>query len=335
MEVDAGAPESLVVEVADDTWRLQSRLDDGRNLFQYLLRSGDRLLLVDAGLARTPREVVLPAMKKLGFRPEQLDMVVVTHPDVDHQGGLSALKESSPDALAACGWADRALVGDPGKLLSDRYQCYLEEHGLGFDSEEVQWVTENAGRAVEIDLTLAGGETITLGERSLSVFRAPGHSAGHLVLFEPESGLLFSSDAIHWTGCPAADGSPALCPTYEEIDDYLASIDLVERLSPAELHSGHWPLRTGAEVSAFLSESREFVARAAQVMTARLAAPATAAELCAEVERELGPWNSERKLLMFVVCGHLRQMLREGTADLVEISAPPRRYRLSGSAEAS
>lgn len=326
--IDAGVREPLVVEVGDDTWRLQSRLDDDRNLYQYLIRSGDSLLLVDAGLARTPREVVLPALRRLALSPAQIDLIVVTHPDVDHQGGLAGLKEMSPGALAACGWADRALVGDPEKLLADRYQPYLREHGLGFDPEEVAWVRSNSGARAEIDLALGGGETIEVGGRSLSVLHAPGHSAGHLVLFERESGLLFSSDAVHWTGCPAADGSPALCPTYEEIGDYLATIEMIGGLSPAEMHSGHWPMRSGSEITAFLEQSREFVDRVEEVMAARLASPMTAADLCTAVERELGPWSSERKLLMFVVCGHLRHMLRAGTAESVEISAPPPRYRL-------
>jgi glyoxylase-like metal-dependent hydrolase (beta-lactamase superfamily II) len=197
----------------------------------------------------------------------------------------------------------------------------------------VAWIRANSGARAEIDVTFAGGETLCVGERRLEVLHAPGHSAGHLVLFERDTGLLFSSDAVHWTGCPAADGTPALCPTYEDIDPYLASIELVEKLAPSEMHSGHWPMRSGAEVITFLRESRAFVERVDEIVLAHLTEPATAAELCAEVDRGAGPWECDPKLLMFAVCGHLRRLIRSGTVEaLAPVSATPRRYRIRSEA---
>jgi glyoxylase-like metal-dependent hydrolase (beta-lactamase superfamily II) len=323
------AREPILVEIGDNTWRLQSRVGP-RNVYQYLIASEDRdeLLLIDAGMAETPREVVLPALRRLGLSESDLRWVVVTHPDVDHQGGLAGLREACENALAACGFADRAMVGDPEKLLADRYGCYVE-HALGMTADEIRWVRANYGAKVEIDVTFAGGETIQIGERRLDVLPAPGHSAGHLVLFEPETGLLFSSDAVHWRACPAADGSPALCPTYEEVDAYLDTIDLVELLAPAEMHSGHWPMRSGREVTAFLDDSRQFVDAVDAVVRARLADPATLADLCRTVQAEVGPWDSEPGMLRFVVSGHLRRLLRVRAAELVDVANRPPRYRLA------
>jgi hypothetical protein len=70
---------------------------------------------------------------------------------------------------------------------------------------------------------------------------------------------MFTSDAVHWGWCPAADGSPALPPTYEDVDRYLETVTLIESLAPQELHSGHWPARSGTGVTSFLAESRELV----------------------------------------------------------------------------
>ena len=89
-------------------------------------------------------------------------------------------------------------------------------------AEEIRWVRANYGARVEIDVTFSGGESLQIGSRRLEVAararslrRPPGRCSSR------ETGLLFSSDAVHWHACPAADGSPALCPTYEEVDDYL------------------------------------------------------------------------------------------------------------------
>ncbi len=115
-------------------------------------------------------------------------------------------------------------------------------------------------------------------------------------------------------------------PTYEDVDAYLETIARVESLAPAELHSGHWPVAIGAEVGEFLGASREFVARLDDVLIERLARPATLAELCAEAERGLGPWDSPTHMLMFIVHGHIRRLIRARAVELLEPGVRPARY---------
>jgi glyoxylase-like metal-dependent hydrolase (beta-lactamase superfamily II) len=324
---------SPVAEIADRTWRLQSELG-GRNVYQYLIGSDDggELALIDTGVTSTPREVVRPALRMLGLSPDHLRLVVVTHPDVDHQGGLAAIRDLSPGALLACGFYDRPMVSRPEQLVRDRYQAYLAEHEVGYGSADLAWIRARYGAPTTIHVTFSGGETVRVGERLLEVHHAPGHSAGHLVLFEPASGLLFSSDAVHWRACPGVDGGPALCPTYEEVDAYLGSIELIRALEPAALHSGHWPVQAGSEIEAFLDESRDFVALVDRVVLARVAEPATLAELCDEVQREAGPWESEPQLLQFCVHGHLRRLQRQGRVRALDATAAPRKFGLPDAA---
>jgi glyoxylase-like metal-dependent hydrolase (beta-lactamase superfamily II) len=197
-----------VVEIAERTWRIES-LIGARNLFQYLIAGEDEALLVDTGTSVTPRDAILPALRHVGTPVESVRFVVVTHPDLDHQGGLAGLREALPRAIASCGFADRALVSEPDRLIADRYERYEAEHGVGYGDAEKAAFRNLAGSPVAVDVTFAGGEEIELGARRLSVLHAPGHSAGHLVLHEPATGLLFTSDAVHWRFCPAADGRPA------------------------------------------------------------------------------------------------------------------------------
>src|SRR5438034_11761324 len=110
-----------VTEIGERTWRIASLIGP-RNLFQYLVadEAGDALL-VDTGTSATPREAILPALRRVDVSPAQVRFVVVTHPDVDHQGGLAALVDALPNAIAACGFADRGLVANPERLVTDRY----------------------------------------------------------------------------------------------------------------------------------------------------------------------------------------------------------------------
>lgn len=315
-------------EIAAGTWRLES-LVGARNMFQYLIADGDEAIIIDAGMSATPRDVILPGMRAMGIDSGDVTMVVVTHPDVDHQGGLAGLREVLPNAVAACGFADRMMVAEPERLLTDRYGAFEAEHEVGYPDADKAWMRGNYGAPTAVEVGLAGGETIAVGDRRLTVRHAPGHSAGHLVLHEPATGMLFSSDAVHWRMCPAADGSPALAPTYEEVDDYLETIDMLESLGPTELHSGHWPICTGPEIDDFMAESRAFVERLEAALVERLERPATLAELCEHADERLGPFGSDPVNLMFAVHGHIRRMLRAGKAAVVAVGDRPPRYRLA------
>ncbi len=321
-----------VAEIGADTWRLRGELG-GRNIFQYLLATPDRdeAVLIDTGTSDAPREVVAPALRSLGIEPSALRYAIVTHPDLDHQGGLAATAELAGAGLqTACGFYDRAMVSDPEVLLEERYQAYMPEHGLGFDADEGDWMRGLCGAPVDIDVTFSGGEVVELGDRRLWVLHAPGHSAGHLVVHEPATGALFASDAIHGSACPGIDGSAAMCPTYEEIDSYLGSVDMLDALGPDAMHSGHWPELRGAEVGEFLSASREFVALVDGVILSGLAAgPATLADLCERVQGEAGPWASEPSLLRFCVHGHLRRLVRTGLVQIPFPTTHPTAYTLA------
>jgi glyoxylase-like metal-dependent hydrolase (beta-lactamase superfamily II) len=322
-----------LAEVGPGTWRIAT-LFGGRNLFQYVLASeSGPALVIDAGTADTPHEAILPALDQLGIKREDIIAVVVTHPDLDHQGGLAALKDALPRASAACGFGDLGLVADPERLLSERYGAYEHAHGLGYDEAEKDSMRALSGRAVWIDLPLAGGERLLLGERSIRFLHAPGHSAGHLIVHEPSSGMLFTSDAVHGKAIPAADGSPALPPTYEDVEAYLSTIDLIATLNPTSLHSGHWPMKERPAITAWLQESSEFVVAADAAIIERLAEPATLGGLCEYVESRLGPFEAGAQALMFAVHGHLRRLVRQGTAGIVDLREAPPRFQLNGKHE--
>ena len=317
-----------LTEVAPRTWRLESMVGP-RNLYQYLIADGGQALIVDTGMTATPRDVIVPALRSVGIPATEVAMVVVTHPDLDHQGGLAGLREVLPNAVAACGFADRMMVSEPERLVTDRYGAYELEHDVGYGPGEKTWMRANYGAPATVEVGFAGGEALNVGERRLEVHHAPGHSPGHLVLHEPAARLLFTSDAVHWWMCPDAGGSPALPPTYEDVDPYLETIAMVESLGATDVHSGHWPARHGAEITAFLDESRAFVDRLDATIAERLDATATLAELCDHANERLGPFGADPVNLMFAVHGHLRRMLRTGHAQVVRAGERPPRYRRS------
>src|SRR5262249_25165487 len=100
-----------LTEIAAGTWRVDS-LVGPRNMVQYLIADGGAGMVADTGMTATPRDVIMPGMRAAGIDPGDVTMVVVTHPDLDHQGGLAGLREVLPNAVGACGFADRMMVAE-------------------------------------------------------------------------------------------------------------------------------------------------------------------------------------------------------------------------------
>ena len=98
-------------------------------------------------------------------------MVITTHPDMDHQGGNSAIRRSAPAALLACGEADRHLVEDPHCLFRDRYNFLQKEHGVGMGDD----IPPDAGSFCRVDIGFRGGERIAIDNGwELEVLHVPG-----------------------------------------------------------------------------------------------------------------------------------------------------------------
>jgi glyoxylase-like metal-dependent hydrolase (beta-lactamase superfamily II) len=309
------------MEVYRHVYQVRS-LFGGRNLFQYLF-VGDNVVLVDTGIATTPEEVIFPYMDGLKLKPERLTLAITTHSDLDHQGGNDAIKRASLRTSLACGEADRALVEHPRALFDQRYNFLREEHDVGFDPEP----GPDAGKPRRMDFTFSGGERIRLSDDwDLEVLHVPGHSHGHLAVYDPKHKTVFVGDAVHGRGCPKAEGGMAIPVTYYYVDVYLSTLRFFESLPIARLYSGHWPTREGEEVQDFIAESRQTVELFDRVILSSLAKQAsgrTMKELIDAVAQAVGDWPQDTwSLAMFPVKGHMDRLEEAGRVRVVAGTRP-------------
>ncbi|MEP6811587.1 MAG: MBL fold metallo-hydrolase [Actinomycetota bacterium] len=249
---------SAHLEILDGIHRIDAEVG-GRPLYLFLFL-GEQNLLLDAGCASTVAEWVLPYLGTLGLGPRDLDLLVITHSDLDHQGGAHALSAANPGLTLACGVLDRELVSEPDAIMARRYDAFRLEHGISYDDESAAWMRKECGLAQPVGTVFSGGETIEAGPGGeLRVLHVPGHSPGHIALHDTRTGALFSGDCAQGSVYLGLDGTRKLCPTYTDVDPYLQTIGVVEALAPNELHGCHWPAAHGAAVTAFLAESRVYV----------------------------------------------------------------------------
>ena len=232
----------------------------GRPLYLFAFL-GERRLLLDAGCASTVDEFIAPFLEGLGLGLRDLDVLVVTHSDLDHQGGAHLLKRANPSLWVTCGVLDIPLVSDPEALIAERYQAYAELHGIAPDEGALDWMRRESGGAVRVDVGWSGGELLELGPEwsacgsctsrvtrsatSRSTTSAPGRCSAATA-----SRARSTSD---WTGRQSSALRIRTSTTTSRPQR------LVESLAPRELHGCHWPAARGDEVAAFIAETRDYV----------------------------------------------------------------------------
>src|ERR671925_23747 len=64
----------------------------------------------------------------------------------------------------------------------------VDHFGIGYDADTFAWLRDAMGTDTPVDIRLTGGEVLRLGpELELRVLHLPGHSPGHIGLWEPAS----------------------------------------------------------------------------------------------------------------------------------------------------
>jgi len=298
------------------------------------LREGGEALLIDCGTRAHAVNDVPNYLNQAGVDQNELSWLIMTHPDGDHCGGSAEIKRQYPGVRLACGKADRAMIESPDYLFTFRYDAYRRDHGIYFDEKTAQEIRNCSSRPQPVTFGFIGGESMRIGDdRVLEIWHLPGHSHGHLGVYDRKHRTLFYGDAIQGTGYQSLSGGWSLCPTYLYVNAYLQTIRTIEN-SDAEIIIGcHWPVLRGQEaIRQFCAESRNFVLQADRLVTSYLrnhAAGATLRELCEQLSDQLGEWPHEVCLeLANALSGHLDRAIEAGLV-LVDRSASPFVYTLS------
>ncbi|HEY7621898.1 MAG TPA: MBL fold metallo-hydrolase [Solirubrobacteraceae bacterium] len=287
------------MEVAPGIHRIEGDLGE-RYVCQYLLRGEERTLLVDTGLRDMPAEVIAPYVDLT-----DIDEVLISHADVDHCGGNRALRSAAPAARFLCGEADRPWIESNAAMLADNYRWY-EAYGFGPSADDVAFLERELGGDAPIDVGLRGGETLRLGPSwRVEVLALPGHTPGHLGLWDPRSGAAIIIDAVLSDGVYDRAGNRLIPPRYYSARDYEATIRRLRALDPALLLTAHYDVMERDSARAFLDRSLAFVQSVRDAV--RAGTTTDLWPLTQEVDAAVGPFPAFTHELAASVRAHLAE----------------------------
>jgi hydroxyacylglutathione hydrolase len=192
----------------------------------YLLVEDRRVVIVDAA---TPGRAgtICRHLESLGYPPEAVDEIWLTHGDIDHMGSVAALQSRSGARIVAHE-ADAPLV----EGLADRE---LGPVSLGGTYQRIfNWAVHSVFRPVRVDCALQDGEALGAWQ----VVHTPGHTPGSVCFYHPGRGLLLVGDALnHRHGRLGAP--PTMFTT--DMDQAHASIQRIAALDFEVCCFGHGP----------------------------------------------------------------------------------------------
>jgi glyoxylase-like metal-dependent hydrolase (beta-lactamase superfamily II) len=172
-------------------------------------------------------ERIAAALDEHGLK---LQAITLTHAHLDHVGGVGALKSLRPEAAIIIHREDEplymALPEQPAWIGIPRSRWA----SLGFSYSEPP----------KIDKYWTDGETYHVGELAFKIIHCPGHTPGHVVLFEERERKIFVGDCL-FAGSIGRTDLPG--GSSEQLMDSLLN-KIVPLGDDVEVYSGHGPMTT-------------------------------------------------------------------------------------------
>lgn len=166
-----------------------------------LIKDNDGAWLVDVGCGHEDTYIRLKLfIEEHGLSTRDIHTVVLTHAHPDHMGAIKyLLDEISPRIFLHP--VEIPLAAQPSRLNNTFDIGLPYRYGIELVPREQADIIEyfrNLCPMAEADATdaIVIGEDLQMGRFRFQVIPTPGHANGLISLFEPESGLLFTSDAV-------------------------------------------------------------------------------------------------------------------------------------------
>lgn len=182
-----------------------------QGLGSYLFTTDDGHILIDGALEESV-PLIEANIEQLGFKVEDIKILLNSHAHFDHSAGLAQLKADTGAQMVA-------MEGDVSALEGGFY--------LGYENEPA-W---NAP-PVKVDRVIQDGDTVELGNHVLTAHHTPGHSRGCTSWGTTASAYGDNYEVLVFCSASVAANSLVEPEQYPGIvDDYRTTFEIAKNMS--------------------------------------------------------------------------------------------------------
>lgn len=212
-----------------------------KRLNAYVVKGEERDLLIDTGFNLDESyEDLSSGIAALGLDMKRTD-IFLTHCHADHSGLVSRV--ASRDTNIYVGLQDKIRIEAARNSYEKNWErLEAKQLNAGFPIEELRRSMEKSPAIKNIDsrgfdmIAVNDGDTIDLGDIRLKTVYTPGHSPGHMCLYEESEKILFSGDHILFDITPNITDWPEMD---DALLDYLNSLEKVKNIDVRLALPGH------------------------------------------------------------------------------------------------
>jgi glyoxylase-like metal-dependent hydrolase (beta-lactamase superfamily II) len=233
----------MIEEVAPSIFRVEVPIPDNplQSINSYFIKSGDRNLVIDTGMnLPESKRALSSAVSALEIDLNKTDFFI-THLHADHLA--LALHLATKNSKLYLNRTEFDLISSPNGW--EMYHAFYLKYGFPDDALQ-QSEQHHPARAINPELmqhftSVNGGETIKIGDYSFQCISTPGHSPGHICLYEPSKKILISGDHILFDITPNINSWPIM---ENALKQYIINLDKVYSLDVKLVLPGHRSIQT-------------------------------------------------------------------------------------------
>lgn len=178
----------------------------------YLIRGQGESMLIDTGNWTLPEYANGMGdflVKLLDKEKNDLKYILITHFHYDHTGNAKMLKERY-GAMVVCHPADKPIIEDPmivtrpenltrfGVTPEAVLRDFNLKAGESLGLSDPGVIDTYWNFPVEVDVEVNDGDILEFGGLKVEVVHLPGHCPGHIGVYNPHTGTLYSGDVLHY-----------------------------------------------------------------------------------------------------------------------------------------
>ena len=286
----------------------------------YLITSEKRCLLVDPARNERTLNFTLDWITK---KQLNLRWIVLTHYHPDHIENAQKIREIL-GASVICHDSELFLIKKSDAELNDYTIENQYGRSLRCAYREISWPDHQSRRhqkqitdgGVEVDSTVADGDSVRVGGLEVSFLHTPGHTPGSLTVYLPQSGAVFPGDLTLWMG----PGQPHPLGDYS---DWLKSLYRLQQLQPQVIAWGHsFPTSGSRRCDRFLRRIIERSQQLKKIITGELKGQGSTIQQVTDIVKQQarGISSDHRRLMEGSVHSIIHELYSRGEVHRIQQS---------------